>query len=132
MQLHLGQNNSYVGAKSSEGGNFGMIPCRTDGNVAGYVDKDGQGCVTTVLGELIRKQEFEVLVGVGFNWIFRTNSMEKPSNAIKFGTDGTGPIYIGRCNLDNWGYMGKITDNFYFNKNGNEVHECVEHQILTC
>ena len=109
-----------------------MIPCRTDGNFAGYVDKDEKGCLITIQGQLIHKQEFEVLVGVGFEWIWRTTSMTKPANAIKFGTDETGPIYIGRCNLDNWGYIGKITDKFYFNKNGNEVNECNEHHILTC
>ncbi|XP_050323693.1 natterin-4-like [Bactrocera neohumeralis] len=59
-------------------------------------------------GEEIKKRQYEVLVGDGYEWV-TSRGGSVPRNAVPGGTTRHGePLYIGRCSYHNSLTVGKI------------------------
>ena len=96
--------------------------------------KAGEGCVVT-WGTVSVLDNFQLLLGSGLSWVTYTGDYKSfPSNAVKFGHEQYGDIYMGRCNYEEKGHIGKVTNGFFYdNYNGGESDKCMhKHDILVC
>ena len=102
-----------------------LILCRTieADPCPGYYDP-AVGCTITMAKKILNSTTFQVLTGNGLSWAYQKNPSNKarPNNALPVGHDSLGDVYFGRGNIEGTAYVGKISDNWYFNKNGVETN----------
>ena len=101
-----------------------LILCRTIGAspCPGYYDP-AKGCTITMVKKIEYKTTFQVLSGKGFYWDYQDAPSNEalPENALPVGRDNLGKVYFGRANIHETAYVGKISNNWYFNKDGVET-----------
>ena len=126
----------FIAAVNSATGNNGVNPlyaCRgyDQFNVGYFVQ--GQGCVFTFGGVQPPIASFQILTGTGFSWSRQEQAENTPANAYQIGVQAQyGKLYLGRCNIHNTGNIGKVTNGFFYNNNGNEASDCDWHDTLVC
>ena len=106
-----------------------LIACRTidSENCPGYYDP-AKGCTITRSPSALYFDTFQMLTGKGLFWESANNlnssTRSLGSSPLKIGQDWTGDLYLGRSNIGNTAYLGKINrDAFYYNKNGTEANQ---------
>ncbi|XP_054167857.1 lysosomal alpha-mannosidase-like [Oppia nitens] len=96
------------------------------------------GCIVTLGGKSYKTMNnYEVLVGHGFDWVPRHGADAVPDRSFVAGHDGqSNPIYVGKCDLF-FGkvetvVVGKVHHKFYYGWGDWEKEDCFNHQVMVC
>lgn len=75
---------------------------------------------------------FDVLTGQGFDWVSVNKTTAPPPKAVLFGQQNGINIYLARHQYYGYAYIGKFTDDFYYDDGGNIKGYTGEFDVLVC
>ena len=128
--------NFFVAARSSKGKLLGVCRGPTPNNSTTVGMLKDSSCYISWGFNVTNATTFDVLTGTGFQWVTNTKKVRTfPKKSYPAGYDWDQAEYVGRCNIKDDTFVGKIIntfDNFYYGYNGKELQDCKHPDILLC